>query len=79
MTSSIDRKITVTRCMAFDPTRDGADEFAFEIPGKWGAPRLAARVRREFGATYAVRDISYDTHTYSMPVDDFMAHATQTD
>lgn len=71
----VSRGISVTTCEVFDPVDDDFEPVIMEVSGKISPARLASRARREYGKTCAVRDVSYETRTYRMTLDDFINSA----
>lgn len=71
----VSRGVSVTSCEVFDPVNDDFEPVIMEVSGKISPARLASRARREYGKTCAVRDVSYDTRTYRMTLDEFVEHA----
>lgn len=68
----VSRGISVTTCEVFDPVDADFEPVIMEVSGKISPARLASRARREYGKTCAVRDVSYETRTYRMTLDDFI-------
>lgn len=71
----VSRGVSVTTCTVFDPVDDDFEPVIMEVSGKISPARLASRARREYGKTCAVRDVSYETRTYRMSLDDFINSA----
>lgn len=71
----VSRGVSVTSCEVFDPVNDDFEPVIMEVSGKISPARLASRARREYGKTCAVRDVSYETRTYRMTLDEFIANA----
>lgn len=71
----VSRGVNVTSCEVFDPVNDDFEPVMIKVPGKISPARLASLARREYGKTCAVRDVSYETRTYRMTLDDFIANA----
>lgn len=68
----VSRGVSVTTCEVFDPVDADFEPVIMEVSGKISPARLASRARREYGKTCAVRDVSYETRTYRMSLDDFI-------
>lgn len=71
----VSRGVSVTTCEVFDPVDADFEPVIMEVSGKISPARLASRARREYGKTCAVRDVSYETRTYRMTLDDFINSA----
>ena len=71
----VSRGVSVTTCEVFDPVDAEFEPVIMEVSGKISPARLASRARREYGKTCAVRDVSYETRTYRMTLDDFINSA----
>jgi len=71
----VSRGVSVTTCEVFDPVDADFEPVIMEVSGKISPARLASRARREYGKTCAVRDVSYETRTYRMSLDDFINSA----
>lgn len=71
----VSRGVSVTTCEVFDPVDAEFEPVIMEVSGKISPARLASRARREYGKTCAVRDVSYETRTYRMSLDDFINSA----
>lgn len=71
----VSRGVSVTTCEVFDPVDADFEPVIMEVSGKISPSRLASRARREYGKTCAIRDVSYETRTYRMTLDNFIHSA----